>query len=92
VFKRASVRNFRSFMTSNHNVFTCPHCGFKDRVFHRVCPECGRPFLRDYIDTQVHPRDPNPQGVYKGKFWALIFLIVILIGLVLGLLMSFHLI
>jgi ribosomal protein L32 len=81
-----------SIMMNDQRVFTCPRCGFKDRIFHKVCPECGRPVLRDYIDTQVHPRDPNPQGVYKGKFWAHIFLILTLLGLAIGILVSFHLI
>lgn len=66
--------------------FTCPRCGYKDREFHTVCPECGRPYFRDYIDTRVHPRDPEPQGVYKGKFWARVFLVCTLLGLAIYLL------
>jgi len=77
-------------MTDDEKPFTCPRCGFKDKIFHTVCPECGRPYFRDYIDTQVFPRDPNPQGIYKGKFWARIFLVLTLIGLALGILASFH--
>ena len=68
--------------------FTCPHCGYKDRTFHQVCPECGRPFVRDYIDTQVHPRDPDPAGIYSGKFWAGVFLVCTLLGIALYLLAS----
>lgn len=72
--------------------FTCPRCGHEDSEFHQICPECGRPYFRDYIDTQFFPRDPNPQGVYKGKFWARIFLVLMLFGLTLGILASFHII
>jgi DNA-directed RNA polymerase subunit RPC12/RpoP len=79
-------------MTDDEKPFTCPHCGFNDDSFHQVCPECGRPFFRDYIDTRVHPRDPNPQGIYKGKFWARIFLVLMLFGLAFGILASFHVI
>ena len=61
--------------------FTCPRCGHQDHEFHAVCPECGRPFFRDYIDTQFHPRDPNPTGIYSGKFWAQVFLVLVLLGL-----------
>jgi predicted amidophosphoribosyltransferase len=68
---------------------TCPHCGHHDEKFHSVCPECGRPYVRDYIDTQMHPRDPNPTGIYSGRFWARIFLVLTLIGLGLYLLSSF---
>ena len=73
---------------SDEAPFTCPRCGHEDRSFHEVCPECGRPFFRDYIDTRFHPRDPDPQGVYKGKFWARVFLILVLMGMALGLLSS----
>ena len=40
----------------------------------------------------VLPRDPNPQGIYKGKFWARVFLVLMLFGLALGILASFHII
>jgi hypothetical protein len=45
--------------------------------------------MRDYIDTQMHPRDPNPTGIYSGRFWARVFLVLTLIGLGLYLLSSF---
>lgn len=61
--------------------FTCPRCGHQDREFHAICPECSRPFFRDYIDTQFYPRDPNPTGIYSGKFWAQVFLVLTLLGL-----------
>ncbi len=70
-------------------LFTCPRCVYKDHEFHTVCPECGRPYFRDYIDTRVHPRDPEPQGVCKGKFWARVFLVCTLLGLAIYLLGSF---
>jgi len=72
--------------------FTCPKCGHKDTEFHKICPECGRPFVRDFIDTQVHPRDPDPTGIYSGKFWARVFLMLVLLGLVVSVLSSFGLV
>jgi hypothetical protein len=79
-------------MTDDEKLFTCPRCGFNDKIFHQVCPECRRPYFRDYIDTRFFPRDPNPQGIYKGKFWARVFLVLMLFGLALGILVSFHII
>jgi hypothetical protein len=72
--------------------FTCPRCGFRDSIFHEICPECQRPYFRDYIDTRFYPRDPDPQGIYKGKFWGRVFLVLTLIGLAIGILASFHVI
>lgn len=69
--------------------FTCPHCGHTDKNFYTVCPACGRPYIRDYIDTQMHPRDPNPTGIYAGMFWAWVFQVLTLAGLALYLLFSF---
>jgi predicted amidophosphoribosyltransferase len=79
-------------MKTKKILFTCPRCSYQDREFHQVCPECGRPFVRDYIDTRVHPRDPDPAGIYSGKFWARVFLVCTLIGLALYLLASFGMI
>ena len=76
-------------MKVNQAPFICPKCGFKDGKFHKVCPKCGRPFVRDFIDTQVHPMDPDPAGIYSGKFWARAFLVCMLLGLALYLLASF---
>jgi len=75
-------------MKRNETFFTCPKCGYNNREFHHICPECGRPFIRDFPDTQVHPRDPDPAGIYSGKFWAGVFLVSTLIGLALYLLAS----
>ena len=72
--------------------FTCPKCGYEDTTFHVVCPKCGRPYFRDYIDTRMHPRDPDPTGIYSGTFWARVFLLLTAGGLILGLLFSFGLI
>ena len=72
--------------------YTCPRCGHEDSSFHEICPGCGRPFFRDYIDTQVHPRDPDPQGIYRGTFWARVFLVLVLLAMALGLLSSFGII
>ncbi|MEN6444095.1 MAG: hypothetical protein ABFC71_10140 [Methanoregula sp.] len=41
--------------------FTCPKCDHTEEKFQNTCPACGRPYVRDYIDTQMHPRDPNPR-------------------------------
>ena len=79
-------------MKAQQKPFTCPKCGYKDSRFHKVCPECGRPFVRDFIDTQVHPRDPDPTGIYSGKFWARVFLVSMLLGLAFYLLISFGII
>ena len=62
--------------------FTCPRCGHEDDEFHPVCPKGGRPYFRDYIDTQFHPRDPDPTGIYSGTFRAQVFLVLVLPGLV----------
>jgi len=72
--------------------FTCPRCGHGDKEFHPVCPECGRPYFRDYIDTRFHPRDPNPTGIYSTKFWAQVFLVLTLLGIAIHILASFHII
>lgn len=69
--------------------FRCPKCGYRDTVFHPICPECGRPFMRDYIDTQFHPRDPDLTGVCTSKFWIWILLLSTLGGLITHVLFSF---
>ncbi len=69
--------------------FSCPKCGYEDLQFHAVCPECGRPFMRDYADTQIHPRDPDLTGICTVKFLAWILLVLAVGGIVLGLLASF---
>ena len=69
--------------------FTCPKCGHEDRKFHEICPECGRPFFRDYTDTRVHPRDPDLTGVCTSKFWIRVFLLLTLGSIVAGTLLSF---
>jgi hypothetical protein len=66
--------------------FTCPKCRYTDTVFHTVCPACGRPFMRDFTDTQIHPRDPDLMGIVTVKFWALILLVLTVGGIILGLL------
>jgi len=82
-------------MTDDQNPFICPRCGHSDRIFHQICPNCGRPCFRDYIDGRMYPRDPNPQCIYKGKFWARVFLALSLLGLAIlaiSILMSFYII
>lgn len=71
--------------------FTCPKCGHADSVFHTICPECGRPFVRDYTDTQIHPRDPDLTGVCTSRFWIRVFLVLMVGGIAMSLLLSFGL-
>jgi|GEM_PF-1402160 len=71
--------------------YSCPHCDFRDRDFHAVCPACGRPFMRDYIDWQCHPKDPDLAGTFFhdnswARFWLIAAIIAMLVPLVLGLL------
>jgi len=62
--------------------FTCPHCGRRSREFRSICPECGRPFMRDYIDWRMHPRDPELRGTwYYNRFWARVGLVLMILGL-----------
>jgi hypothetical protein len=68
--------------------FTCPKCGYADLQFHTVFYGCGRPFMRDYADTRIHPRDPDLTGICTVKFWARILLVLTVGGIVLGLLAS----
>ena len=68
--------------------FSCPHCGAVSDTFPNVCPSCGRPFFRDYIDARMHPRDSNLTGTfaYRRK-WARVSLVVLVAVTVLILLM-----
>jgi hypothetical protein len=57
-------------------------CGTKSDRFHFICPECGRPLVRDSIDTRIYPRDPDLQGTFGfKKFWARIILVIVLLFL-----------
>jgi hypothetical protein len=47
--------------------------------------------MRDYADTQMHPRDPDPTGVVTMKFWARVFLVLMAGGLFVGVLRLFGL-
>ncbi len=67
------------------STFTCPECGYADRTFPAVCPECGRPFARDFVDTQMQPRDPDTTGIFSGRLWARVFPACTLAGLNLSL-------
>jgi len=63
--------------------FTCPHCRQRSVEFHYVCPVCGRPFMRDYIDWRMHPRDPDLQGtLYHDPFWARVWLTLMILGII----------
>ncbi len=69
---------------------SCPHCNFHDHEFHAVCPECGRPFIRDYIDWRIHPRDPDLTGtLFHSRSWALFWLCALILCLVLPLHLPF---
>ncbi len=72
--------------------FRCPKCGYRSNAFRMVCPGCGRRFVRDYIDTRLHPRDPDLTGVCTSRFWIWVFLIFTLGGVALGLLLNLGLI
>lgn len=72
--------------------FRCPKCGYRSYQFRMVCPGCGRRFVRDYIDTRLHPRDPDLTGVCTSRFWIWIFLVFTLGGVALGLLLNLGLI
>jgi hypothetical protein len=76
---------------NGNKLFTCPKCGYEGAVFHNVCPECGRPFFRDYIDTRMHPKDPDLTGVCTSRFWIWVFLMFLIGGIVISLLSSFGL-
>jgi hypothetical protein len=69
--------------------FVCPKCGHEDAEFHTLCPDCGRPFFRDYIDTRMHPRDPDLTGVCTSRLWIWVFLVLLVGGIVISLLLSF---
>ncbi len=72
--------------------YTCPRCSHQNGEFHAICPACSRPYVRDYIDTRFHPRDPNPAGIYAGKIWAQVFLVLVLLGSAIHVLASFGII
>lgn len=68
--------------------FTCPHCGAVSDTFRTICPSCGRPYVRDYIDVRVHPRDSNLTGTFAyRRFWARVSLALIVLGVALTILM-----
>lgn len=77
-------------MSTRKKPFVCPKCGFTDGVFHEVCPSCGRPFIRDYVDTRMHPRDPDLTGVVTSKFWVWVFLVLLLVGIGVDLFLSYR--
>ncbi len=70
----------------------CPKCGYRSCQFRMVCPGCGRRFVRDSIDTRLHPRDPDLTGVCTSRFWIWVFLVFTLGGVTLGLLLNLGLI
>jgi hypothetical protein len=88
-FRNKKIRSDLFKMKTPEVPCTCPHCGHPDEKFHPVRHECGRPYLRDFFDTQMHPRDPNSTGIYSGRFREGVFLVLTLIGLGLYLLSSF---
>jgi predicted RNA-binding Zn-ribbon protein involved in translation (DUF1610 family) len=72
--------------------FRCPKCGHESDEFHMICPECGRRFVRDYIDTRLHPRDPDLTGVCTSRFWIRVFLVLLIGSIIFGLLLKLGLI
>jgi predicted amidophosphoribosyltransferase len=66
---------------------SCPHCGAVSDTFSNVCPACGRPYFRDYVDVRMHPRDPNLTGTFAyRRFWARVSLALIVLGVALTIL------
>ena len=74
---------------SQDTPFSCPHCHSSDTTFHAICPECGRPFMRDYPDAQIYPRDPDLTGVCTSRFRAKVLLSLILISFTIGIALWF---
>lgn len=68
--------------------FRCPKCGHTSDKFHMICPSCGRRFFRDYIDTRIHPRDPDLTGVCTSRFWIWVYLLFTIGVIILGLLLN----
>gem|GEM_PF-3866256 len=67
--------------------FICPHCRYRSDEFNFICPECGRPYMRDFIDWRMYPRDPELRGtLYYNPFWARIWLALTILGLVVAIL------
>ncbi len=74
--------------TASPPPFSCPHCGAASDSFHPVCPACGRPCFRDYIDVRMHPRDSNLAGTFSfRKFRARVFLVLAVLVIILMILM-----
>ncbi len=62
------------------SMFTGPCCGYQNSSLQTICPECGRPYQRDYFDIRVHPRDPDRTGVCTSRFWARVALVVLAVA------------
>ncbi|NYT21487.1 MAG: hypothetical protein GKC07_06780 [Methanomicrobiales archaeon] len=68
--------------------FSCPHCGAVSETFRTVCPSCGRPYVRDYVDVRMHPRDSDLTGTFAyRRFWARVSLVIIVVVILLTVLM-----
>jgi predicted amidophosphoribosyltransferase len=68
--------------------FSCPHCGAVSDTFRNICPSCGRPYIRDYVDVRVHPRDSDLTGTFAfRKKWARVSLVLIMLAVILTVLM-----
>ncbi len=71
--------------------FSCPHCGWESDTFHTICPACGRPYFRDYIDVRMHPRDSDPIGRFSyRRSWARVFLVLAVLLIVFLVLISVY--
>jgi hypothetical protein len=72
------------------NAFLCPRCNYRNSVFSAVCPACGRPFIRDYIDFRMHPRDPDLTAtLFHDPFWARIWFILFVASFFISLALPF---
>jgi len=58
----------------------CPRFVHENDEFHSLCPEYGRPLMRDYIDWRMSTREPARQGtLFYYPFWARIWLVLWLV-------------
>ncbi|MDD1703788.1 MAG: hypothetical protein LUP97_00950, partial [Methanoregula sp.] len=95
IFRRRSGRNRKGRARTEAGVreadlwYSFTHCSSRDKEFHALCPACGRPFVRDYIDCRVHPRDPERTGTFFydtvwARFWLFAVILAVVAPFILG--------
>ncbi|NMB77586.1 MAG: hypothetical protein GYA23_00645 [Methanomicrobiales archaeon] len=70
----------RSGYSGRKKPFICPKCHHRSEDFQVICPECGQRFIRDFLDVQLYPKDPDPTGSCTDRFWIQVFLLLTLAG------------